>query len=241
MLTTQLSQTSLASSVGTWNPALTHTSLAAIDGVVSGTNAAGNNALIEITDAPADYGNSVSVILSAHWHTNGNASRAKNLLLELLQGGVVIASYATPSLTGNVAYQTNSSDPITLSATKGQVDAWQLRVTMQEGGGMADTVSVEIDRAWVSLNYNAAAESFPLSFSGTIPAQSLSATLDHYIEPRPISFSGEVPVQALAATLVFKELTPPDPATLTISGRTLDWAPVPSGVTSQRIERRRVG
>jgi len=241
---TPLVPTSIGTVVGTWTN-LSAASVSVSDDIRASTNVAGNNFTAEITDAPADYGTANSVVLGIEWSINGNATRAKNMFVELLQGGAVVASFVTPALTGAAADLLHSSPAISLAATKAQVDAWQYRITMQEGGGMADSVSVGVDLVRVNLNYNvavAAPDPVDLSFTGTVPRQSLSAQLEYATPGVDVAFAGTVPLQSFGASLEFvPEAEAPDPATLTISGNVLDWAPVPAGLTSQRIERRKVG
>lgn len=112
----------------------------------------------EITDAPGDYGSGNFVVLNAEWRVSGTATRPKNLLLELTDstGVTVHATFTTPSLSALAADATHSSGNLTLNLSAANLNSSRLRVTVQEGGGMADTVTAEIDRVWVTLDYNIA-------------------------------------------------------------------------------------
>ena len=100
-----------------------------------------------------------SVVLHVEARILGTATRAKSLLVELLNsGGTVLETFTTASLTGTDAVYSSASLSTTVPGDNGAaVDGYQLRITVQEGGGMTDTATVEIDRMWVTIDYTAGA------------------------------------------------------------------------------------
>lgn len=136
----------------------TAANLSTVDTTYGTCTAAGSVYVIPITDAPADYGTSPTVVLRTTWKLSGTASRTKNLLIELISDEAtptVYASYATPAVTSQASDTLHSSGAIAVTITKAQLTAARLRVTMQEGGGMADTVTVQQNRVAVDLTYTA--------------------------------------------------------------------------------------
>jgi hypothetical protein len=112
----------------------------------------------ELSNTPSDFwvvssgGNTVIAWVEAR--TVGTVTRAKSILLEILDSsGVVQASGSTSTLN---AFDADHTVLIaTLGGfTKSQVDGWRLRATVQEAGGMADSATVEIDRLWVEITYD---------------------------------------------------------------------------------------
>lgn len=201
MATTTLLPTSIVSSTG-W-AGVTAANLADNDLAYEATGGtAGEVIEAHITDAPADYGSGNSVTLAVQWNISGSASRAKNLLVELVgsDGVTIHASYTTPSKSG-AGGSLDSSSAIALNLAAAELNASTLRVTVQEGGGKGDNVTTSVDYAGLTLDYNAAAVNTDISFAGTVPLQTLTADVGHTApnNDRDVSFAGTVPMQVLAA------------------------------------------
>lgn len=109
-----------------------------------------------ITNAPADYDSGNTVTLKAEWRLNGTANRPKNLLVELRSSDLATlhATFTTPGVTSQSTDRTDTSSALTLNLSKTDLDNAKLLVTVQEGGGMPDSATVEIDYLEVSLDYN---------------------------------------------------------------------------------------
>jgi hypothetical protein len=106
-----------------------------------------------LDDTPSDFDVvNGDVVLHVEARTLGTVSRAKTVLLELLDSvGTVLGSGSSGTLSG-----TDSSHQITISGrtdAKAAVDGWRYRLTVQEGGGMADTATVEVDQIRLVVNY----------------------------------------------------------------------------------------
>lgn len=109
-----------------------------------------------LQDTPTDFGivtGTIALIVRARI-SSGSLSRQKQVFLELLNSaGTTLGSGTTANLTTtatdytiNVTGNTNS---------KPVADGWQLRATVQEGSGMSDSITVEIDRLYVTVIYTA--------------------------------------------------------------------------------------
>lgn len=150
--------TSIVSATG-WTGA-TIANLNASDNARATGGTLGEVILAELTDSPADYDTPNTITFGVEWLLSATATRPKSVLVELVSadGLTVYASWPTPDKT-TTAEVVNSSGPIafTIAPTKTQLDAARLRLTAQEGGGMADTAAISIDHVTVALDYNAAA------------------------------------------------------------------------------------
>jgi hypothetical protein len=161
MATATLDLTSIVSATG-WTGA-TVANLSTSNDVRATDGTAGEVITAEITDAPGDYGSGNHVNLYAEWSVSGTTSRAKNLLLELTDaaGTTVHATFTTPSLTANAADSVHNSSNLTLNLSASALSTARLRTTVQEGGGMADSITVRIDHLKVTLDYNVATPGLP--------------------------------------------------------------------------------
>jgi hypothetical protein len=110
----------------------------------------------ELDDAPGDFGSQNTIQLHVEARVVGTVTRAKSILFELRNSSeTVLQTFTTSSLTASdVVY---SSTAFSRSDALSVINAYRLRATVLEGGGMADTATVEIDRMWAVLDYNAAA------------------------------------------------------------------------------------
>jgi hypothetical protein len=156
MASTTLDLTSIVSATG-WTGA-TQANLSTSNDVRATDGTAGEIIIAELTDAPGDYGSGNHVNLYAEWSISGTATRAKNLLLELTDaaGTTVHATFTTPSLSANAADSVHNSSNLTLNLSAAELTAARLRTTVQEGGGMSDSITVRIDHLKVTLDYNVA-------------------------------------------------------------------------------------
>jgi hypothetical protein len=110
----------------------------------------------ELDDSPGDFGSLNSVTLHVEARFVGTVTRAKSVLVELLDSGDnILESFNTGTITASdVAYD---STAFSRSDAASVIDGYRLRCTVQEAGGMADSATVEIDRMWITLDYDVAA------------------------------------------------------------------------------------
>lgn len=166
MATATLSLASILASTG-WTGATT-TNLNTSDNARATGGTVNESILADLVDVPADWQVvSGDVLLRAEALTSGNATRAKRLLLELLDSqNAVLGSGETGNLSTTEAVVT-----ITLSGrsdTQAQANGWRIRATVLEGGGKGDNVSVSIDRLWVEATYDNSLPAITGSGSGTL-------------------------------------------------------------------------
>lgn len=130
---------------------------------------------VDIADAPADYGSGNSVVLKVQWRLSGTASKAKALLLELVgsDGVTIHATFTTPFVTSGAAL--HSSGALALNLAAAELSASTMRLTVQEGGGMSDSVSAQVDYMAIDLDYTAAA-TIPEGTATVTGAGSVTAT-----------------------------------------------------------------
>lgn len=167
--------------------------------------------LAALADAPADFvAVNGDITLTVEARAVGSVSRAKSILLELLDASnTVLGSGSTSSLTSSDATYT----VVIAGRTDGKssVDGWQLRATVQEGGGMADTATVEIDQLAVSVVYSTTT---PQNVTGTVATASWIGI--------DVGILAPVSVTGLAAVSSFVALD--DPVGPTIVDRYVDTA-----------------
>lgn len=110
----------------------------------------------DVTDVPGDFGSMNTVTLHVEGRRGGTGNRTLSFTVDLLDSAqVVLETFTTPNLgTSDVPYD---SAAFTRSDAQAVIDGYQLRVTVNEGGGMpgGDDTS-EIDRMWVTLDYTVA-------------------------------------------------------------------------------------
>ena len=130
----------------------------------------------ELDNSPADFGSLNSVTLKVEARTVGTVSRAKTVLVELLDSANnILQSFTTATLGG--ADSTEVSSAFSRSDAASVIDGYRLRCTVQEGGGMADTATVEIDRMWITLDYNVAANVTASPGTGLLTATGFAAAV----------------------------------------------------------------
>jgi hypothetical protein len=189
-----LNVTGIAAQGGTWSN-LTAAALQSQD-ASRAQGAVGATATANIGPAPADYGSLNSLTVRVNWRITANASRAKSILVEAIIGGAVVGSFTTPTQATGAQDRT---DEDTLTFAAASLDGLQLRMTLQEAGGMADSVQVAIDRLWADANYEPAAtgpDPLHLSFAAAAPATTLEATTSH-VEPESTERAARVYSAAL--------------------------------------------
>jgi hypothetical protein len=149
---TSLNATSIASSSGTWTN-LTAGALQTID-ASRASSTTGSVATVEITNAPSDYGTVNDITLYINWRISATvSSRLRSIKVDLLLGGSLLSTFTTPDQGTGATDRTDSATFSGLNLSKGQIDALQIRLTLQEGSGMATTTNHQIDRIWADLNY----------------------------------------------------------------------------------------
>jgi hypothetical protein len=259
---TNLIPTSIVSQSGTWTN-LSSASLAAVD-ANRATATLGSVVTVEITDAPSDYGTLTSLTLAVNWRISATIStRLRIITFEVLSGGSVVASFTTPTQGTGSADRTDTAVIDSLSLTKAEVDALQVRLTCTNAsGGGASTANHLIDSAWLEMDYVAAAASIDASAAFVDSPEVLAASAEvmpivHTAtaalvdSPETFAASAEV-VLTLSATLVDSEevfaasvevpLMPPESAVLLSAifsspSVNLSWTKG-ARATSYRIERR---
>lgn len=192
MPTTSLVPTSIISATG-WTGA-TVANLSSSDDTRATDGVAGELISCEITNSPGDFGSQNSIQLHIEARTQGTVQRPKTLLVELLDSGDnVLQSFTTDTLTGTDS--THNSTAFTRTDSSTVIDGYRIRCTVQEGGGMPDTATVEIDRVWATLDYNVAAIQGTTEFTGTGSA----ATVARHVATMAASGAGSL---TTAATLI---------------------------------------
>ena len=155
MATAILTPTSVVSSTG-WS-GVTAANLADNDAAFEATDGhPGEIINTEITDAPADYSSGNTVQLRVRWNISGTATRAKSLLVQMVDTGgnqIGSATYTTPTKS-SAGESTDTSTAISLNLSAAELTAARLRITVQEGGGMSDSVTALVDYVAVLLDYN---------------------------------------------------------------------------------------
>lgn len=112
---------------------------------------------LSLADVPAGFGSANTIVLAVEWAITGNANRAKSLLVELRSStAAILASFITPSRASGTADAVDTSAALNISTlTAADLNGAVLRITVQEAGGMSDTVSVTIDQIVAPvLDYN---------------------------------------------------------------------------------------
>lgn len=204
MPTQDLNVSAILSATG-WTGA-TVANLSASDDVRATGGTAGELISADIDDAPGDFGSENTIQLHVEARTQGTVSRAKSLTVELRNASDTILETFTTATIGSTD-ATFSSSAFSRADDLTTINGYRLRATVLEGGGMADSATVEIDRLWAVLDYDVAGISGTLaatdppdtaSFAGDVLVQgSLAATE----AADTASFAGDVLVQgALAAT-----------------------------------------
>lgn len=172
MANTDLNYTSTVSATGWTNPGNVASSndTRATDGTPA------EAITIEIDNAPGDYNNTNTgntVTLRVEARTQGSVSRPKQITFDLLDSsnnavldsGSSAITFSTGNLTATDATYTSSAFTLANNYTSSNVDGWRLRATVTEGGGMADTATVEIDLMNLTLSYAVAGTTHDVSGS----------------------------------------------------------------------------
>jgi hypothetical protein len=168
MATTALAWTSTTVNNGATNPDNVQSS----DDSRATAMVAGEDIRIALANSPADYNDTNSgntVTLQVEARTQGSINRAKQVVLTLTNssgttitdsGGADI-TFTTSDLTGSDATYTSSAFTLANNYTAANVDGWELKAAITEGGGMPDSATVEIDLLRVSeLQYDVTANNF---------------------------------------------------------------------------------
>lgn len=151
MATTDLVPTSVDSATG-WTGA-TVANLSSSNDVRATDGVAGESIDGQLTDSPGDFGSMNTIQLRVEARVVGTVQRQKTILVELLDSGdTVLTSFTTGNLTSSDVEYSGSATSRSDSAAV--IDGYQYRVTVQEGGGMPDTATVEIDYIRFTLDYN---------------------------------------------------------------------------------------
>lgn len=173
MVTTTLDVNAITSATG-WTGA-TVANLSTSNDVRATDGVAGELILAQLDNSPANFSSQNSITLHIEARRQGTINRDKTILVELLDsGGTTLESFTTAVLgAGDVTYNSSAFSRTDSAAT---IDGYQIRATVQEGGGMPDTATVEIDRIWTTLDYNA-------SFDTSITAARQSGQRDPIFLP----------------------------------------------------------
>lgn len=114
----------------------------------------------QLDNAPGDFGSMNTIQLTVEARRQGTVNRDKTILVELLNSvGTVLESFTTSVLTASDALY--SSSAFSRSDSLATIDGYQYRCTVQEGGGMPDSATVEIDLIEFILDYNIAGGGLP--------------------------------------------------------------------------------
>lgn len=111
----------------------------------------------EIDNAPGGFTSMNNVTLHFEARNQGTISREQRVTIELRNSSETILETHGPIAVTSSDVVYNSSAR-TRSDSSTVIDGWRLRVTITEGGGMAEDETVEIDHMWVTLDYNAGAD-----------------------------------------------------------------------------------
>jgi hypothetical protein len=151
MPTVILKPASIISASGGWATTTT-TQIRESDNVRSPGGAAGAEILVELDELPSDYyslGATAQIIYEGV--ASGAANRPKSVVLTLLgDEGATLGSGTTGTIGTTEAVHT-------FNVTSLPTGPRRLRALVQEGSGMADTVTVLTDQLAISLTYNLAA------------------------------------------------------------------------------------
>lgn len=151
MATATLNVTSVISATG-WTGASV-ANLSASDDARATDGVAGEFIYCEVDNAPADFDTLNSVTLHVEARTQGSINRAKQITMGLYDSGdTLLNEESTGDLTATDANY--ASTAFSRSDSKTTVDGWRLRMDVTEGGGMPDSATVEIDRMWITIDYN---------------------------------------------------------------------------------------
>jgi len=154
MATLDLEVSSILSSTG-WTGA-TVANLSSDNDARATDGTVGELITAELDNSPGDFGSLNTVTLHVSARRQGTINRDKTILVELTNSvGTPLESFTT-SVLGATDAQYDSS-AFTRTDNASTIDGYRLRCTVQEGGGMPDTATVEIDHMWVTLDYNQAA------------------------------------------------------------------------------------
>lgn len=163
MATQDLNPSSIIAATG-WVGA-TVANLGASDDVRATGGTAGELIHAELGDAPGNFDSQNSISLNVEALVVGTVSRAKSILVELLNSAdTVLQSFTTSSLTASDAVY--SSSAFTRADALATINGYRIRATVQESGGMSDSATVEIDRLWATLDY--AASGTPVAGADTL-------------------------------------------------------------------------
>ena len=155
MATVDLQVTSVISSTGWVADSSFPSDLQTSDDSRATNGEAGELINCELDNVPGDFGSMNNVTLHVESRNQGTIGRTQDQDVELLDGAdLQLEIFNTGNLTASdVVY---NSTAFTRTDNAAAINAWRLRVTAQEGGGMAEDETQEIDHMWVTLDYNVA-------------------------------------------------------------------------------------
>ena len=129
----------------------------------------------ELDDAPGEFDSLNTVRLRFEARAVGTVSRDKGVIFELLDGSDnVLQTFNLGNIINLDSDTPYTSVAFPRSDALAVVNAYRARLTVTEGPGMADSATVEIDRIWVEIDYNEAAEA--VSGSGVLSADDTTAS-----------------------------------------------------------------
>lgn len=134
----------------------------------------GDTFIIDLDPSPTDYagtnsGNTLTLKIEAR--VTGAISRTRNLQVELVDAAnVAVTDSGGSAIQFTTADITSTTDADFVSGTftladdylETSVDDWRLRLTSLEGGGMADSATIEIDFLRATLDYDVGTGAAPL-------------------------------------------------------------------------------
>ena len=153
MATTDLDVTSIVSSTG-WTGA-TVANLSTSNDVRATDGDAGEIIEAQLADVPVDFSTMNTVTLKIEGRVTTTGGRPRQFQLDLLDSASnVLQTFTTGNLTTSDVIYTSSA--FSRSDSQTVINGWKIRVTVTEGGGMPSTEKNQIDRVWVTLDYNVA-------------------------------------------------------------------------------------
>ncbi len=153
MATTELEVQGVFLNAG-WTDA-TGANLSTSNDVRATNGEAGEFISCSLDDVPGDFGSMNDVTLHVEAREQGTISRTQFVTVELRDSGdLVLETFGPTDITNSdVVY---NSSAFSRSDNSTVINGWRLRVTVTEGGGMAEDETVEIDHMWVTLDYDVA-------------------------------------------------------------------------------------
>lgn len=138
---------------------------------------AGDTIIYTLDDVPTDFGSENSVTLNVECRVSASPTRQKQLTVALLDASNnVLETFST----GNIATSDTlySSSAFTRSDADTAINAYKIRLTVTESGGMGDSVYVLVDFIYVTLDYNVSERTGSLSKTLANATSSASGAVD---------------------------------------------------------------